>query len=743
MQLIHGDIFIRSEKGGKTLWINQRLIESKLHISEEYLWKTRFIYRQALPPSHRNFDILPDNGKAWRWARMNDAFYYDINRIPNRAPKYYRDMLPNNQELMQLIDTMQVKTKSDVIEHVKKELAYRVGDFVSGEDVKYFRYESEPSFTEDKAAQLAQAKAWCQLISNFTNSGQYRQIGVNRKEHFYQICTDLITPLQLEGLHIKTVKSLRKKLHYWPAMDETAQRQYLVSSKYGNQNARKVGKFKLVDTITGEILEFDIHEAIMFNLYMNPGQPQKEELLPLWEDYKETLAEFTAEPPMAYRTFCQYCSRFDTDLATAKARHGKDYYSKHYLTYVPAEALQYAHSLFAGDGSATVAYKYYDADGKCCRMNLYLIMVSDVASRNIAGWAPAREGMHNETPRMVERAVKMAVEAGGRQTMFELVTDNHGAFTGKESDDMLKGIFNKVRTIRPGNSQANPAETQFRLFKKTLKRFNNFLRSSWVGGINSQANPDFIPNNELLPTYDEAVFQMTRIIADYNNKQLRDGSTPAQRFANKHPECKPMDERQLRSVFGYQTKIDVSYMRGFVQVWKGERMYKFEIANYNVAATSIAKATGYKPDAQVLVKWDESGADLYNLQGKYILSCAPAKQTKQSHAESNDLTDYALGHHLKRQAEQQAGADEFERKIVETAALIHTGNVEAYNIAVTDKNFSKETYNADMESGLNENTVAATIEQVTVSHQLNSEKNNSPKRRGLDISPEEAAIDKF
>lgn len=734
MQIIHGDILTRSEQGSKTLWINQRLISETCNLSEEYLWKIRSLYKQSLPPSHQNFDILPDNGKAWRWAKMNGAFYYALNRIPNRAPKYYRDMLPTEDELFRLMDTMQVRTKGEAVEFIKREIAGKVNEFLKSDDVQYFKYESEPSFTQDKAVQLAESKAWCQLIYTFINSGKYRTLGVNRKEHFYQLCTDIISPLRLEGLHIKTAKSLRKKLHYFPALDELAQRQYLASSKYGNQNARKIGKFKLVDTITGEILDFDIHEAIMFNLYMNPGQPQKEELLPLWEDYKETLAEFTVEPAMAYRTFCQYCSRFDTDLATAKARHGKDYYSKHYLTYVPSEPLKYAHSLFAGDGSATVAYKYYDKDGKCCRMNLYVILISDVASRNIAGWAPAREGMHNETPRMVEQAVKMAVKAGGYQTMFEIVTDNHGAFTGAESVELLSGIFNKVRTIRPGNSQANPAETQFRLFKKTLKRFDNFLRSSWNGGINSQANPDFIPNNDALPTYEEAIIQMGKIIEAYNRKQLRDGSTSIQRFSNKHPECKPMDPRQLRSVFGHKTKVDVSYMRGFVQVWKGDQLFKFEIPDYMVSASTIAKATGYKPDAQVWVRWDETGADLYNQEGKYIMSCNPTKKAVQSQAESNEGTDYAIGHHEKRQRIQEETADRFERKISEAAALIHTGNVEAYNIAVTDRNFSKETYNATMEETVNSNEVAYSIPAI---------KNNSLKRKRVEISPDEAAFDKL
>lgn len=740
MNLLPGDILKRSEQGGITLWINQRLVIEACKIDESYLRKARAVYKKSLPPSQRKFDILPDNETAWRWAKINGYYYYALSRIPNRAPKYYRDQLPSKNELIDMIDTMQVRTKADMIEQVKQNIISRVDDFLNHEDVRYYRFMSEPAFNEDKATQLAEAKAWCDMMSVYTEGGRFRTLGLKRKEDFYDVCTSVIQEKELEGLHIKTTKSLRKKVLNYPGMGEDRQRQYLISGKYGNTNALKVGKFKLVDTVTGEELPFDLHEALMFNLYMNPGNPQKEDLLPLWEEYKNWLAEFTTDQPIAYRTFTQYCSRFDTQLKTAKARHGDDYYNKNFLTYVPSEHLKYAHSLFAADGSATVAYKYYDKDGTCHRMNLYVILISDVASRYIAGWSPAREGLHNETPQMTEQAVKMAIEAGGYQTMFEIVTDNHGAFTGAESKELLQSIFNKVRTIRPNNSQANPAETQFRLFKKTLKRFNNFLRTSWSAGIHNQANPDFIPNNELLPTYEEAILQLQQIINDFNNKKLRDGSTPAQRFGNKHPDCKPMDDRQLRNVFGYHTAVEITRMRGFVDVWKGDKLHKFEIPGYYKGmAENIAKATGYKPDAKVRVAWNAEAADLYTLDGRYLCTCLPTKKAVQSQAESNDKTNYAIGHHEKRKRQQTEHADEFEKAAVQTADLLRAGVADNYSIAVTDSNYSKEKYNEQMESSVNQNAV-----KWSVKNDFDNNDDSDNNRDDFDgYNPESAAIDKL
>ena len=707
MELLPGDILLRAEQGGKTTWISQRLVMEACCISDGYLRKrARSIYVASLPPSQRNYDILPDNGNAWRWAKMEGSFYYALNRIPNRAPKFYRDCLPTESELKDMADQIQVHNKAEFTERVKRDIVSRVDEFFNNEDVRYFQYQSEPTFNTEKSKQLAEAKAWCRFITTFTEGGRFKRLGVRRVDDFYNICTTIIQNKNLEGFHIKTTKALRKKLYYFPALDENQQRVYLVSGKYGNSNARKVGKFKLVDTLTGEELPFDIHQTLIFDLYMNPGGPEKEDLLALWMEYKNWLGEWTNEEPVAYRTFCQYCSSFDTQLKTAKSRHGEDYYRKHYLTYVPSEQLKYAHSLFAGDGSATVSYHYYNDRGECRRMNLYVILISDIASGYIAGWAPAIEGLHNETPRMTEQAVKMSVESGNYQTMFEIVTDNHGAFTASESKELLGSIFNKVRTIKVGNSQANPAETQFRLFKKTLKRFNNFFRSSWSAGINNQANPDFIPNNEMLPTYDEAVIQMQRIINDWNNKPMRDGTTPVQRFERKHPDCTQMDDRQLRRIFGYKTSVEITRMRGFVDVWKGERLFKFEIPGYyNGTAELIAKATGYRPEAQVMVYWDQEAADLYSLDGNYLVTCKRALKSSQAAIESDEITDYALGHHLKRQNQQIDNADEFEKQISRTADILRYGMAEPenYSIATTDSNFSKEDYNANMETGLNHN----------------------------------------
>jgi len=151
-----------------------------------------------------------------------------------------------------------------------------------------------------------------------------------------------------------------------------------------------VGKYPLIDESTGQIYQFDIHQAMMFNLYMNPGGSTKEYIRTLWErDYCEDVKEFDLQP-VAYRTFCHHLTRFNRQIQTSRARHGEDYYKKHVQTYVTTERLQFAHSLFAGDGSGTINYKYMKTKkvkGKevqeLSTMKLYVILITDVVSRKI------------------------------------------------------------------------------------------------------------------------------------------------------------------------------------------------------------------------------------------------------------------------------------------------------------------------------------------------------------------------
>ena len=715
MNLLHNDIIIRNYKDGQTIWLSQRLVMQMCGVEKDYLdCKARPKFKKSIQKGYKYGDFLPNTGSAWRWGKVNGTFYYDYDCLPDRKPTHYRSKFGTKHELLQAYEALQSATVSNQQNQLKAMIQSQVNTFIDNTDARYYMYDAMVGFNQKQAEQMATAKAWALWMTKQIENDNFKGLGINKKQDFYQVCTDILAPMELEGFRINSAAYLRNKLNEFPT-DLKEQLNFFISGKYGNDNAQIVGKFPLVDESTGQIYQFDIHQAMMFHLYMNPGGSSKEYIRTLWErDYCEDVQEFGLQP-VAYRTFCHHLTRFNKSILTAKARHGEDYYKKHVQTYVTAERLQYAHSLFAGDGSGTINYKYKKANGKWSTMKLYVIFITDVSSRFIAGWAAAPKGSHKETPEMTKEAVKMAIENGGNQTMFEFISDNHGAFTSAESKSFLNLAFNKVRTIEAGNSQSNPAETQFRLFKRSLKDIQNFLSTSWGTGIEGQANPDHI-NIDDMPIYEDALIQLHELIKRWNQMQLRDKVTATERFAIKHPNCVPLEPVVLRYLYGKHTQVDISYMRGYVNVYRSQgyasEQFQFEIPQFGGAGTEmIAKATGYTSGAEVKVVWDDDFADLYTLDDKFIMTCPRVIGASQSHAETDETKANALGHLKGRKTKQTEFIDEFEASLNEvindlgySQAMALGGNKESYNEERINnennnlKNSTKQRVNRDFNS---------------------------------------------
>ena len=672
MNLQPTDIIIRKTDGTETLWLSQRLVMEVCGIDDEYLRLSKVRYKKSVRACDlaKSKEFLPDSGKAWRWAKTSSGFYYCLDNIPDRAPKFYRSMFGAKESLKEALKGLENTSKKAFQENIKEIIKEQVKAMVNLDDARYYEYDAPVLFNPKKAKELAKAKAWISYIKENYENGGYKNLGLLRKQDFLAVCTEILQDMQLEGLKVSSPAYLRRKVEQYPTTGLLEQRNYFINDRYENDNARKVGKYPLADTETGEIFQFDAHEAIMYNAYMNPFGSSKEAIRQLYvHTYCEAIKEFGFEP-IAYRTFCGYLTQFHKNMLTAKERHGKEYFKKQFLTYVPQKKLQYSHSLFAADGSGTINYRYYNSKGELKTMKLYVMLISDVASRKIVGWSVAEKGSHKETPEMVREAVKMAVKNCNYQTMFEFISDNHGAFTDSNSEAFLGMVFNKVRTIEVGNSQANPAETEFRLFKQSLKGLSNYGSTSWGAGIEGQSNPDYF-NVKDLPTYEEAIEQFSEIIERWNAGKLRDGSTPNERFEYKNPKCADIDSRIIRRIYGNHTQADISYMRGFVKVEKTRgyeyrESYLFEIPDYwGDGGEIIAKATGYKRNAHVKIVWTEEMADLYTLDDRFIMSCPPAVLASSSHAEADGESLKALRHHRKRKEQMEYAADEFLSNITD------------------------------------------------------------------------------
>lgn len=674
MQLLPTDILLRETSQGVTVWVSQRLVMECCRVTGSYLkqaCRTRF--KSTLPASWQQsgseFFYGDYQGKSWRWGKKGGEFYYDYDRIPDRAPRMFRSKLPTKADLISHVEENNTKDSRARNAEIENAIRDEVKELYTNTDTQWINLHSGFPIKIDKCRDYALALGWCRFIYKVSQAGNYEAYGFKTKRLFYDFVAGILSRADIAGLKIGTGESLRQKMLTFPASDPEEQRSWIISGKHGNNNRLIVGKYPILDMETGEYLEFDIHQALMFRAYMNVGETQKEFFETLWsEQYIPGMQAFGMRP-VALRTFRLKLSALSTRLKADYFRHGADYYKKHLLTYVPGEKLSYAHSLFCGDGSATIGYKFWkevvDEKGnkryKLTIMNLYLVTISDVASGHITGWGVAPEGSHKETFSMVQDAVRMAVRNGGNQTMFEMVSDNATAFSKGESKQYLAYAFNKVRNIEPGNSQANPAETQFRLFKNTtLRSQRNFIRTSHNASIGNRANVDNI-SKEDYPTYESAVQQLEELINKWNNTPRGNGLTPAQMFENKHPECKPLDALTLRLINGERTTRKIASMRGFVTpVGKGNKIM-YEIPDYwNSGIKAIEKAAGSSANVSVSVVYDATGADLYSADGKFILTCTVVQKAKNAQVEKTEKHKTAESHHMERKNAMLKAALEFD-----------------------------------------------------------------------------------
>lgn len=696
--ILPNDILLRETSNGTTVWVSQRLVVELCCLGDEYIKIGRIRYKQSLPASWQkqsgNDDfLLGDSGKGWRWGRKNGQYYYDVDRIPNRKPCNYRDLLPSKEDLIAHVDENKLRASRERQSEQRSLLEQQVNMLVSQESLTYFlNYrldETTNIYNPDKAKQLSRSVAWCRFIQ-MTMVGKYKDYGFRTQEEFLSACTDILSKDNLEGMRISTKESLRKKVSQAPR-DEQNLCRYLISQKYGNDNCRIIGKDKIVDFETGEIMKFDAHQAIIMTYWLNPGGSTKGTKVELWQRYCSDMYAIGMEPAKL-STFRHYTNTWETKFLSAKERHGKSHFKSTYLPYVPTKPLECANSLWASDGSGVVPYRYQDQYGKWRTMKIYTMLVSDVASRYIAGYATSRKGQHYEDYRMLRSAMNMALKDNGKTEVLDFISDNHGAYTGAESKAFLQLVCRKFRNIEVGNSQGNYAETMFRLFKRRFKSYFNLPETSWdARGLDSLANPDYYDIMDL-PTYNEAIKILETAISEWNNTPLSNELTPAEWFKIKNKDAQEYTDRHYRLITGEVSKLDLSYQRFIMIVERAEVKYKFDLPSDAASVGMLAHHMGYKSSLPVTAYWDMDGADIYTNDGVYIFSAGKARLAAKSTSEATHESLAAWGYNQRKAEQVENLVDSFVNDVVQAKSVLNR----SYEFNIAD-GFTKEDYNQQME----------------------------------------------
>jgi hypothetical protein len=79
---------------------------------------------------------------------------------------------------------------------MKANMQQKVNLLFSNEDVKYYMYDGSVLFNREKATELAKAKAWCIFLKDQFLTENFKTIGIQKKQDFLSICTDVLTNLK-------------------------------------------------------------------------------------------------------------------------------------------------------------------------------------------------------------------------------------------------------------------------------------------------------------------------------------------------------------------------------------------------------------------------------------------------------------------------------------------------------------------------------------------------------------------
>lgn len=715
MNIARSDIKLRfGDNGNVTVWIAQRAIVEYCGVSDDYSRRIKSDYKQSLSASWRKVldnqeYFLGDSGKAWRYGYKDGRFWYDYDRVPNRAPNFYRSLLPSKDEIVEFMREAggnimgrerEVQLREDVLE--------QVAELVDVDDVDYYQYyphevTGKRIYNISTATELGQSVAWIMWIKESIKTNRFQELGFRTIKDFYGWVASEVSKCRLKGLEVTTARSLRNKVSIMP--DERSQiRRMLVCGKYCNQNAAILGKKRVfVNEETGEIKEIAVHDTIMLGYWMNFGQPGKGIKTELYKKYHADLLEM-GERPVSLSLFSKFLATPLVKDMTAAARHGIEYYKKMISTYVPSRKLEFANSLWCGDASGTISYRYYGRDGKCKMRKLYTILISDVATGYIVGHTVGKAKVSSENFHTMREAVANAVSnpLNEKRQVLEFLSDNHGAYTGAEAKEYLRSVAKKVRTIEAHNSQANPAERMFRVFKQSLRGLYNLYETSFgAKNIENVANEDYF-TVEMLPTFDEAVKQLAVIIENFNSRVLPDGTTPKERFIHlKNPQCGVYREQSYRMITQKGHAVDLTRSRGILEVMSDGDKVRYELPVDVQTKALIAKYTKYKTEIAVTLYADGERADIYDEDGNYIMTVDRVREACISTSEAKTEERIALKHHEKRKQQQLDDVVDFEYEVIENLSFIRGGDRFGIDMKTSKYRDFKKEYNEKREEAIN------------------------------------------
>ncbi|RWW91836.1 integrase catalytic domain-containing protein [Flavobacterium cerinum] len=596
MNFKQNDILIRKTSDGQTTWLNERLVVEVCGISNDYCRKIRKDYKKSVQNCYQRFNILPASGKAWRWAKINGQFYYDLDFIPNQKPKYYRDLFGDKSDLIESFTTYQANQDSNIIES-------QFNGYIKANEKDFLHCYLDCTKEQQKA--LAKACAVLEFSVKYIQENEFRT-----NNEGYKILADLIEKNELRYLP-KNYRILKEKVT--EIIDNgQAIADVIQLPRAGNTNA--------VEYNDPEVWNWAMQLTAMGQNYSNDWKTRK----------IQDMCAMTGKKVPSRRWFGQNIyEQHNTKFLTASQRFGKGTTKASiYDGYIPFD-----NALFAGDCwqvDATrvniISHKTNEGDKKF----LYIIAVRDVHSGDILG----QSFDYSENRWSVINAVKMAVQSAG-YIPYEIVFDR---FPGHNTDEAkrlmasLKQLGVKVTIAHDANAKAS-LERWFGTLQSVFMADSQYYYGEGIKSrrLHAHRSPEYIA--QLTKESDKAKFDLVEAYGEsesivnayrttaysyYSRKNKHINKSPKMLHdESDKPHVQWLENHQISMIFGLKKKIKIR--NGLIKTEIQNIEFIYQVNDYQILSN----------EPEVIISYDMEDLTfvyLFKPKGDYLIHLGEAEQ---------------------------------------------------------------------------------------------------------------------
>lgn len=609
MNLQQGDILVRNYDGTQTVWLSQRLVMEVCGISDSYLrQKARGSYKKSVRACDlaKSKEFLPDSGKAWRWAKTSNGFYYCLDNIPNKAPKHYRELFGDKEALLELWERTQKSLVADDLEtRFKRHLRMNARHF------------TEHYTDANELQRVALTKACATLDFILEEKDSYP----GTKMKLYHDLSPILKALDLQYVPHNPIR-LKEKIEILETTDHAIP-EIIRLPRLGNDNA--------------EIYNDSVVFGWAMNLRANGANFTDIHIIrQIWE-----ACERTGRAKPSKRWFGQKIfEKAYTDFLTAQKRYGSSKRANVHKSYIPFMDAFYAGDCWEVDATRVniIAHQSEDEKGNKIEKHLMVVVVRDVMSGDVLGY----DFTYAEDHASFTRAMKMAVQTAG-YLPYELVTDR---FPGHKHE-AIQRLFERLEalgvivTISHNAKQKAGVERWFGTFQSVVLMGSKYYYGEGITStrLTAHRSPEYLAalkkesrkaGFDLVAAYTEVetlIEQWRSIKYSYYSRKHQNLEKSPKELHNESekPNVRFTNQTQVSMLFDLKKEITIRNNGQLMLEIQGVKYF------YHIAPEDYSVMAEYD-NKRVLVGYDVndlSEVHLFREHGNLLVSLCPAQEVQQ------------------------------------------------------------------------------------------------------------------